>query len=180
MKLLTKVHLLYCSCYVKQQYVDDDDNESLSLCVNTSRSKIVLVVNDCFVPPSWRMAVGEGKILFSGSTTGSQPFPCDASLFVQYWWWWDWAPDGLQSRWARSALHENRAQPPSTSMQKRNISCSTCGSRVRPLWGEGSKAIKCKTRAEQSKCLSASVRDIRISVNRERKLKAVSTYRKAL
>lgn len=51
MKLLTKVHLLYCSRYVKQQYVDDDDNESLSLHINTSRSKIARVVNDCWVPP---------------------------------------------------------------------------------------------------------------------------------
>lgn len=51
MKLLTKVHLLYCSCYVKQQYVDDNDNESLSLCVNTSCFKIAPVVNDCSVPP---------------------------------------------------------------------------------------------------------------------------------
>lgn len=50
MKLLTKVHLLYYSCYVKQHYVDDNDYESLFLHVNTTCSKIALVANECLVP----------------------------------------------------------------------------------------------------------------------------------
>lgn len=75
MKLLTKVHLLYCSCYVKQQYGDDDDNESFSSCVNISCSKIV---NACLGPPGEGIAVERAEILFSGGATGSQPvlLPC--------------------------------------------------------------------------------------------------------
>lgn len=178
MKLLTKVHLLYCSCYVKQQYVDDDDNESLSLCVNTSRSKIPPVVNDCSVPPSWRMAVEEEKkSCFQAAQVDPSPFPARPPRLR------DTGAGGtglLMGFKARSAPRENRARPPSTSMRKRNVSCSTCGSRTRSRRREGSKAIKCKARAEQSKCLSASARDTRVSANRERKLKAVSTYCKAL
>lgn len=98
MKLLTKVHLLYCSCYVKQQYVDDDDNEPLSLCVNASRSKIARVVDDRWVPPASRIAAEEAGISRSGSAAGSQPFLCDASPVVQHSWWCDWAPDGLPTK----------------------------------------------------------------------------------
>lgn len=78
MKLLTKVHLLYCSCYVKQQYGDDNDNESSSLCVNTSCSKIAPIVNGCLEPPGEGIAVERAEILFLGGATGSQPvlLPC--------------------------------------------------------------------------------------------------------
>lgn len=86
---------------------------------------------------------------------------------------------GLLLAWRQRLAVKAEPAPP-TSMQRRNLNSSTCGSRMWSLWGEGSKAIKCKTRAEQSKGLSASVRDTGISVNRERKLKAVSTYCKAL
>lgn len=70
MKLLIKVHLLCCSCYVKQQYGDGDDNECSSLCVNTNCSKIV---NGCLGPPAEGIAVEWEEILFSGGATGCQP-----------------------------------------------------------------------------------------------------------
>lgn len=114
-------------------------------------------------PPGEGIAVGQAEISFP------------VVPWIPYWWHW-WAPAGLETK----AGGESRARAPPTSMQRRNLNSSTCGSRMWSLWGEGSKAIKCKTRAEQSKGLSASVRDTGISVNRERKLKAVSTYCKAL
>lgn len=95
MKLLTKVHLLYCSCYVKQHYVDDNDNESLSLHVNTSCSKIALVVNECLVPQGCRVTAEQAKILFAGSATRSWSFLYAAAPVVQYLWQQTWAADGL-------------------------------------------------------------------------------------
>lgn len=77
MKLLTKVHLLYCGCYVKQQYGDEDDNESSSLRVNTSCFKIAPIVDGCLGPPEEGIAVEQAEILFLG---GSSPFSCRAML----------------------------------------------------------------------------------------------------
>lgn len=112
MKLLTKVHLLYCSCYVKQQYIDDNDNESLSLHVNTSRSKIALVVNECLVPQGCRVSVEQVQILFAGSATGSWSSFYAAAPVVQYLWQQTWAANGLGKELTRLLCSQHELSLP--------------------------------------------------------------------